>query len=185
MKGSAYCVVGPVQHPITGTDTQYTIDLCGAHRHREGRPGFVGPPAQAARQAARRQKLRLRPMPGRLPQTGHHAAHRPQRHRLKRAARPASVGSRAHVGVALPFPPPRPPLRATGGRTPRVSDPGLRARLLGAAATAGLSRIRRARRMACPGLRAAEASRRVAGTGRADCSPPKTRRSCRSPGGRC
>lgn len=71
-----------------------------------------GRPAQAPCQAARRQRVRLQPLPPRLPEAGHRPA--------QRTPRRGEFGT--HAGLVRPLTPPRDPLRAAG-RDPRGVSP--------------------------------------------------------------
>jgi hypothetical protein len=92
--------------------------------------GAVGPSPQTAGEAACGQGVRLRPLPCRLPPTGHHATHRPPGHGVEREARTTSLGGGAYAGMACPVPTADPPLRAAGSDARRVPDIGLRPHLL-------------------------------------------------------
>ena len=78
------------------------------------------PPVRQPRGRPRRRPKKLHadkaydypPLPPRLPQARHRPAHRPARHRVQRAARPPSLGGRAHPVLARPLPSADRPLRA-------------------------------------------------------------------------
>jgi transposase len=76
----------------------------GARRGAAG-PAVPGPAPQAPGQAARRQRLRLPPLPPRLPPARRRPAHRQAWGRQLRAARPAPVGCREDAGLVRPLPP--------------------------------------------------------------------------------
>src|SRR4051794_29410682 len=75
-------------------------------------PPSAGPATPAPAEAARRQGVRLPPLPPRLPQARHRPAHRPARDREQRAPRPAPLGGRAHAVPGRPLPSADRPVRA-------------------------------------------------------------------------
>ena len=93
-------------------------------------PPAAWPPATPPDEAARRQGVRLPPLPPSLPKAGHHPAHRPAGDREQPAARPTPLGGRAHPVVDRSVPPADDPLRAPRRHPSRFPHACLRRDLL-------------------------------------------------------
>src|SRR5690242_3106996 len=125
---------GPARHPVGGP-------AHGRQRPRQRRPGggarrrAAGSPTPwpapaTSEEAARRQSLRLSPLPPRLPQARHRPADRPARDREQRTPGAAPLGGRTHPVLDRPLPPLGGPLRAPRRHPPRLPRPRLRHDLL-------------------------------------------------------
>ena len=87
------------------------------------------PPAQA-RQAARRQGLRLRPPAATATRARNHTPHRPQRRRVLSTSGQAPLDRRTDHGLAQRYPPAPPPLRTQSRPLPRLRQHRLHPHLL-------------------------------------------------------
>src|SRR3954462_11673053 len=125
---------GPARHPLGGP-------AHGRQRPRQCRPGggtrrrAAGPPTPwpapaTSEEAARRQSLRLSPLPSRLPQARHRPPDPPTGDREQRTPGAAPLGGRTHPGLDRPLPPLGRPLRAPRRHPPRLPGPRLRRDLL-------------------------------------------------------
>ncbi len=104
--------------------------LRGSRRRHSSYPPTSRPPEEAAREATRRQRLRLPPLSKGAPEARDKGAHRPARRRHERAAGTSPVGGRADTVMAQSLPTTEGALRAAGRHPPGVYRAGLRADLL-------------------------------------------------------
>src|SRR5918998_2494986 len=106
--------------------TRACSQRCSTLSLRSVVPVAAGAPTQTPREAARRQGLRLRPLPRGLAPAGHCPAHRSARAPLKRTLGTPPVGSRKDTGVAEPLQEAEGALREAGRRAPGFPKLGLR-----------------------------------------------------------